>query len=173
MDNTGHVMITVWQNLIVELQEYKWYELTDVSVKSFFGIKLSTTSQTTASIVDDDTVLDWSTVDVSEYISREKDGLKKSSLLSCCPEIVSAHVGFKMPCGLNCTIDFEKDDCTITLTAFKDVLSTFFEEDIVKKYKGDPAALEDTLLELEKIDFSYNTRMVITNMKKHAEEDND
>ena len=176
-----------------------------MSVKSFFGIKWSTTSQTTASIINDDTVLDWSALDVTGYVTREKDGLKKFSVVSCCPEILSVRVEIfptcvnakckrkvevfggqifvncaacarrlsvsKCPCSLNCTIDVEKDECTTTLTTFKDVLSTFFEEDIVQKYKGDPAVLEDTLLELEKIDFSYNTREIITSMNRHKEED--
>ena len=47
MDKTDHSCLTVWQKHIEKLPGHTWYRITDVSIKHYFGIKLTTTPSTT------------------------------------------------------------------------------------------------------------------------------
>ena len=64
-----------------------------------------------------------------------------------------------------CTITF--DDHEKPLTVPLDVLQNFYKEDIIQLCQQDIKSFKQGLVFLEKVDFTYNTKNIVTNMKKH------
>ena len=49
---TGYIKLTVWNNLIDSVHEETQYSITNLSLRNFYGQKLSTTKMTTFSVTD-------------------------------------------------------------------------------------------------------------------------
>ena len=72
-DGIDHMTCSVWEKNINLLQENSWYKLTDVSVKRLYGVKLATTPKTLIQKIDGEQHnIDWSNIDVKNYLLHEK-----------------------------------------------------------------------------------------------------
>lgn len=72
----------------------------------------------------------------------------------------------KCPLTINCVIEVEADAVEKTLTAFEDEMSSILEVD-VQEYANKIEELEIKLLALQKVDFKYNNKNIITSMELH------
>ena len=75
-------------------------------------------------------------------------------------------------CHLGLNIEFSLKDLKdssheASITAFPKVLDKFFATYILHKYTDNPDGFEEELLQLENLDFIYNSKKVITNMQHH------
>ena len=72
----------------------------------------------------------------------------------------------KCPCIFHCTITFEDMEKPLNLPL--DVLQSYSQQDVIKLCsKENIKSFKDSLLFIEKVDCFYNTKSVITHMKKH------
>ena len=72
-DGTNHMACSVWKKNINLLLENNSYKLTDVSVKSFYGVKFAKTPKTLIQKLDGEQHnIDWSNIDVKNYLLHEK-----------------------------------------------------------------------------------------------------
>ena len=78
-DETSNICLTVWGSYISKLQEDCWYEITDLAVKYYFGIKLSTTPANIIEKKEKEVILDWSGIDVKGYLDHEKKNVSSST----------------------------------------------------------------------------------------------
>ena len=109
-DNTGHIQISVWEEHFESIKENKFYQFSDVSVKYFYGYKLTTRRETHVTELETSEKFDWSTVDIDDYVQRENDAVKATSPVICCPQIMAVMVNISPVCtNGNCSgnIEFE------------------------------------------------------------------
>ena len=66
--------------------------------------------------------------------------------------------------SFDAVIQFENDGSNTTLTAFPDILTKYFKENVIAKYKEHPQALKKKILQMENILVSYNSKRIITNI---------
>ena len=81
-DGTHSIEISIWSDLISELQENVLYEMTEITVRNYFGQSLATSPGTVARVVadDDNTItINWDTVQAKQASSN--------TTTICCPEI--------------------------------------------------------------------------------------
>eukprot|EP00794_Sanderia_malayensis_P013177 gene13177-14527_t len=203
-DETSEMIISVWGDLINEIQEYKWYTFTDVTFKHFYGRKLTANMETCIHEFQTALVIEWANIDVEMYAQREQIALEDANPTICCPDIESAEVNIYPVCknpnclskvefqpgdqfvkcvkcsrrmllekclsGFTAMLDLCKENVVKSLSIQPNVLSLFFDPDIIQKYKDNTSALEEKLLLLENIDFTHNTKNIITSIKKHLKE---
>ena len=190
-------MITLWEDLLkADLQELStWYCFTNVNLKDYFGAKLSSTTLTNVTPVKSCKKLDWESIDITFY---EQHKIHTQAKLCCleilnanvdifpacssasCKQKVTIVPGERIVrctscnrqmkptsclCTFECNLEFDDD---VSLSLPLEVLESFLEEDILSKYKNSISSLVEKLLYLEKIDYKYNTRNVITHMALHA-----
>ena len=67
----SHTGLTLWSSHIPKFGENCWYKITDLAVKNYYGIELSTTPTTIIGKKEIDVELDWSDIDVKEYLNHE------------------------------------------------------------------------------------------------------
>lgn len=78
-DETSNICLTVWGSYITKFQENCWYEITDLAVKNYCGIKLSTTPATIIEKKEKEAQLDWSEIDIKGYLDHEKKNVSSST----------------------------------------------------------------------------------------------
>ena len=71
----------------------------------------------------------------------------------------------KYPCIFNCQLTFA--DLTLSLPVH--VASKYFTEDVVELFKKDETGFRMTLCLLENVDFTYNSKSIITSMTDHPQ----
>ena len=72
----------------------------------------------------------------------------------------------KCPCIFHCTLTFEDMEKPLNLPL--EVLQSYLQQDVIKLCsKENIKSFKDSLLFIEKVDYFYNTKNVITHMKKH------
>lgn len=93
-DGTGHMPISVWDKNIDDITDSEvCYEITDVTIRHYFGVKLATTPQTNIiSKKSDACQPSWENVDINQYNVRESQGKTKLSNVLEDPEILSVNV---------------------------------------------------------------------------------
>ena len=70
------------------------------------------------------------------------------------------------PCVFHCTLTFEDMEKPLNLPL--EVLQSYLQQDVIKLCnKENIKSFKDSLLFIEKVDYFYNTKNVITHMKKH------
>ena len=67
-DETSHICLTAWGSHIPKFEENCWYEIT--AIKDYYVIKLSTTRATIIEKREIDVELDWSDIDVKDYLNH-------------------------------------------------------------------------------------------------------
>lgn len=193
-DGTGDIKLTVWNDLIDSVIEEKQYSITNLSLRNFYGQKLSTTKMTTFSVTDsNDTSPILSPVRYQTYLSDEMTTKIVNEL--CCPEIINLELelypgctncqksvvlqpGVKIVTCPHCkhTMRSDKTSCFFhcklcfnehTLVLPLAVLESFFKLDIIQMGKNNMDELKEKILYLENIDYEYNNKNVITSMSEH------
>ena len=72
-------------------------------------------------------------------------------------------------CIFNCQLTFA--DLTLSLPVH--VASKYFKEDIVELFKEDETGFRMTLCLLENVDFTYNSKSIITSVSDHPQNPSD
>ena len=72
-------------------------------------------------------------------------------------------------CTFNCQFAFT--DLTLSLPV--DVASKYFKEDVVELFRKDETGFQMTLCLLENVDFTYNSKNIITSMTDHPQNPSD
>lgn len=194
-DGTDHIRLTMWEDLLdQEFTEFtNWYTFTEVTLKDYFGLKLSTSTFTRLLPSDKTEALDWSIIDLNQY--NEEESSEKETIL-CCPEILCADATLFPTCSsktcgrkvsivpgarlVQCdhcsrkmkpTSCIMKLECVVEFDELKvnlpiDVLTKFFGEETIQSLKNGDELIEK-LLYLDSIDYSYNHRNIITKMENH------
>ena len=91
-DVTGHIVISIWENWIDFIQEGNSYEILNVSIKNYFGIKLNTNTMTLVNKVDKDIDIDWNVVEMHDFKKQQQQIKEQTIPTFCCPEILSARI---------------------------------------------------------------------------------
>lgn len=195
-DEKDNMPLTIWNDLIQQIEEDKWYSFTDLNLKHYFGLKLSTTKRTTVSNVDMEVPIPSLSDDaVTQHQSHSDDIHHKLNPILCCPEISSVNIEI-LHCCVNKTClqivttipgkrvvscqhckntmradkVVKKFHCTIvvgegqSLMLPLDVLESFFN---LESSLEDVEDLKEKLLFMENVDFTINTKGVITKMEGH------
>lgn len=192
-DSTGTIELSVWQDHIKQLEENKFYTITDTKLRYYYGKCLSTTKTTQimnaepqdlsqATITKDNT--QWlccpsiMNVAINAYpVCNNKDCSKKITLNTAGSRVIHCQscnrAMLLKQCYYEMNINFhlEKDDTIYKVTAFPKIISAFLSEDIYS-YKQDTDTLIEKMLLIENVDFqlSPNQRLV-TNMRQHPQEE--
>lgn len=75
------------------------------------------------------------------------------------------------PTGFQGTIELAKDDEQVTLTITPDVLDRYFDCSVVEKYINNTDKLEEDVLLLENVDFTYNNiKLALVNIINHGKD---
>ena len=94
--------MTIWDRLLKEnfIEEIQWYIFTDVNVKNYFGIKLSTTALSTVSeCTEENQIINWDEVDLATYEEEKLNSDKLMHPTICCPEVLNAVVDLYRSCS--------------------------------------------------------------------------
>ena len=67
MEITGNMPLTVWGSNISTITENRWYQITDIVIRKYYGTKLSTASMSIFEEMENE-----STIDCSYYLDHEK-----------------------------------------------------------------------------------------------------
>ena len=197
-DATDSIPISIWNTLIDEIDEGKWYSFTNLSLRYYFVLKLSTTKRTTSLAIDNaQPVPDISNGIVLQYDSLSNNIHSKLNQSICCPEITSVNIEHFHSClncqqrialipsrrivtcqncgnAMRCDKVVEKVDCILLLNGHEkslilplDVLSRFIKKE-TSCILEDTEALKETILFMDDVDFTINTKGMITEIKKHS-----
>ena len=98
MDQSDHICLTVWREMINQLEEGKWYKLSDINIKQYFDVKLSTTASTVIEELDKIDELSWDNVDIANYLKHEKADQKKSQRVFTSPTILNISIDMHPIC---------------------------------------------------------------------------
>ena len=85
-DDSAAVKVSTWGNLIDEIVDNSTYQLTSVVVQEYFGVKLTTTTNTTATLCDKKEI-DWQKYDIVNDATN-----------FCCPDVTSIRVNSFLQC---------------------------------------------------------------------------
>ena len=77
-DGAIYICLTGWGSHILKFEEICWYEITDLAIKNYYVIKLSTTRATIIEKKEIDVELDWSDIDVKDYLNHENQIVNSS-----------------------------------------------------------------------------------------------
>ena len=77
-DETSHIGLTGWGSHIPKFEENCWYEITDSAIKSYYVIKPWTTRAIITEKKEIDVELDWSDIDVKDYLNHENQIVNSS-----------------------------------------------------------------------------------------------
>ena len=161
-DHTSEIGITIWGELTQAIQECRKYEFHYLNLNNFFDKKLSTTP-TTIAIASDET--EEMSVLSDNVIKKYIDHEEKINPKICCPELVGTNLTSDAACTnykcgkplatvlgerivtcMNCnhTMRLKKCECIfscvllfekISLSLLADVVSQYFQEDVMKLYQ--------------------------------------
>ena len=173
-----------------ELTEETLYLFQNISLKNYYGSKLTTTKS--IAISDEGGVpytLPQDAINNCIILDKKLNNPLHSKL--CFPEVVAVTLDVfsgctnkacgklvavvtpyeatvktcKCPCVFHCTASFEEYEHPLNLPL--EVLPMFLGKDVIKMCKENLKSVKKTLLFLENIDYVYNTKNVITSIKKH------
>ena len=158
-DGTDHMPITLWNEEFCHLSENVWLSFTNLRLKFYFGVKLSTSKSSIVSTYD-------SLVDIPElpdnlqqdYLSKSETINQKLNHALCCPTIDNLELDFAHTCSkcdnnitllpgkrvVNCNHCFSSmryDKCKkklkiqvkiddLTLSIPQDVIGSFYNQDV-------------------------------------------
>ena len=96
VDATGHMIISVWEKLMDDLQDKNTYKLTNVAPRFFFGQRLATTENSMAiEDVDSNTrTLDWLSI---LNTVRQENSLQIDRKI-CCADIMNCKINIHLLC---------------------------------------------------------------------------
>ena len=77
-NKTSPICLTVWGSYIPKFEENLRYEITNLVIKNYYGIKLLTTPTTITEKKEIDVELDWSDIDVKEYLNNDNQTVNSS-----------------------------------------------------------------------------------------------
>ena len=140
MGTTGHMPLTGWGNHISKIIENRWYQITDIVIRKYYGTKLSTTPMSIFEEIEKESTLDSSDMDVPNYSIAKCISCKRKMLVKGCVD------------GFEHYIDVKSKDQVVTLQTDFQVLLNYFD---VKKCNANLDEVEDKLLDLEDFSITY------------------
>lgn len=173
-DSTGTLELSAWHDHIKQLDDNKFYTITDTKLRYYYGKCLSTAKSThimnaqpqdlsQATITKDNT--QWlccpsiMNVAINAYpVCNNKDCSKKITLNTAGSQVIHcqscnrAMLLNQCYCEINIYFHLEKDDTIYKVTAFPKIISAFLSEDIYS-YKQDTDTLIEKMLLIENDDF--------------------
>eukprot|EP00794_Sanderia_malayensis_P006495 gene6495-biopygen4810 len=180
-DGTGYITISVWENLVDEVQEDIPLRFTDVIRQDFNGIKLTTTISTQVSDCDSKfPCIDWSQISATEQpdiiccptVQCVKIDAFETCINISCKKKLTPYPGQKVAtcnvckrkmlierCPKTFTVEITVENSggkQYVLTAFPKAVIDYFGEDM----KLDTAALEEAILSLQEVDIEVNVKKV-------------
>ena len=195
-DGSGDMKLTVWNDFIDSVNEATQYSITNLSLKNFYGQKLSTTKMTTFSVTDSNDASPVLSPDrYQSYLSDEITTNVVNKL--CCPEVVNLELELYPGCtNINCqkslvlqpgikivtcphckhTMRCDRCSCVFdckicfkekTLVLPREVLESFLKLDVIQMGKDNMDELKEKLLFLENVDYDYNNKNIITSISEH------
>ena len=72
MDTIGNMSLTVCGNQITKMIENQWYQITDIAIRKYYCTKLSTTAMSIFEEIEKYSTVDWSDVDIPNYLNHGK-----------------------------------------------------------------------------------------------------
>ena len=99
MGTTDHMLLTVWGNHISKIIENSCYQIADIAIKMYDGTKLLTTPISIFEEIEEKSTLDWTEVNISNYLKHEK--VKKVKLLEKITSVKLIYVSLNA--NLTCT----------------------------------------------------------------------
>ena len=189
-DNSGSILLSIWAELIDQVQEYISYDITNVITVNFNGLKLSTTNSTTLKQTDKSFTIAWHDIHPTEVQHT-----------ICCPELLSVKINPYLVCvnneckkkvvpypgdlsvackmckrkmlikkcaeSFSCEVMLQKaEEKQVTLTIFPDVIEDFCG-------LSDVQLIEDALLDLENVDFTYTLKKIVTKIAVHEKSEDE
>ena len=172
-DTTGSISVSIWENHIDEIQDEQFYTLTNCKLKFFYGKKLATTEDTQITVAENQELPPADSTPVPHNIISNPEILNVGVNIypvcnnKDCKKKVSANPGAKIltchSCNeamlvkncyveINATFQLEKDNKTITATAFGKVLTSYLGEDVYN-YKDRADILTEQLLTMDNVEF--------------------
>ena len=188
-DSKSNIKISIWsETLINEIVELKTYSFQNLVVQHYQGVKLASTTNTSLNNVDEDVTVDWDDikvkVDVNKLCCPTVSCVKSSTFYLCislsCRKKVTPYPGEttvtcsnpgckrkmlvkRCKASYNVDVTFDTDaEQQQSLTIFERTLVNFFNDESITVEQ-----IEDKLLELENVDYTYNNKKVVLEMKKH------
>ena len=182
-DETGSIKISIWGSLIADVVEDTPLFITSVKCEDYFGVRLSTISNSSLSKFENEIHVDWGKFDLvpqqTTLCCPNIESVKVNSFLKCvnieCKRKVSPFPGETKVTCLNVTCkrkmlvkrckksfnvdllvsDKDNDNIQHSITLFTQVLHNIIEV-------GDKIneIIEDELLEIENFDFTINKKKV-------------
>ncbi|KAL9977283.1 hypothetical protein ACROYT_G014672 [Oculina patagonica] len=184
---TGSMPLSVCGKHISEIEEGKFYSISNCRLRHFYGKCLATTRSTVITSAE--------ARDVTKAVEQRQNNLL------CCPGILNVHVDSFLACNSkackkringtpgckivkchynrsmlikNCYADMtvhfklEKEDKIYSVAAFPKALSAFLQKDVIS-FKDDTDTLTAELLVLENVDFQLSQiGKLITKMNSHT-----
>jgi len=97
-DETGHIIISFWEDLIDIVKEDQWYEISNVSIKHYFGKKLNSSTVTKIKKYYNPIEIDWTIVEMTIFKKQQKEVKTRTSPTLCCPDGLSAKLNIFPTC---------------------------------------------------------------------------
>ena len=164
------------------------YSFRNLVVQHYQGIKLASTTNTSLNNADEDVTVDWDStkvkVDINKLCCPTVSCVKSSTFYLCISlsyrkkvtpysgetTVTCSNPGCKRKmlvkrckASYNVDVTFDTDgEQQQTLTIFERTLVCFFHDESITAEK-----IEDMLLELENLDYTYNNKKVVLEMKRH------
>ena len=102
MGTADHILLTVWGNYISKIIENSWYQIADKAIQMYDGTKLLTTPISIFEEIEEKSTLDWTEVNISNYLKHEK--VKQVKLLEKITSVKLIYVSLNA--NLTCTNKF-------------------------------------------------------------------
>ena len=193
-DGTAHYIISIWGEMIEQIEESKCYSLSDCVLKDYFGQQLSTLPHSVLKEVKIDRQIKWDEInlkDIAETLGNKGQssvdkpditGVVLSFYAVCtnknCKKKVTLPAGEKIVRCEYCERTMLSDKCKTALSGIVDIAGdnvceslTVFP-DVLTKYFGEDVnklteteSLMEKLLMLQNVRITYNTKNVITNIE--------
>ena len=96
-DSTWQIPISVWHNLIPQVQDNTWYNLTAVKIRKYQGERLATTDSTVITPAEINENLDWSTI--LKQVQEEAAATTPATPKLCCPVILGVNINVYAICN--------------------------------------------------------------------------
>ena len=185
-DSTGSIKISVWEEHIEQIEEGEFYTITECKLRFYYGKCISTSKTTTVAKAPKQTVIDVPKTNQAIVCCPEIMNVSINMYPVCnnreCKKKINGNPGTQLVkclscnrsmlvknCYLDMNVNFQlqKEEKTMSVTAFGRVLAAFLNEDVYE-YRDDVDNLIEKLLMLESTDFylSENGRLV-TKMQSH------
>ena len=193
-DETGELLLNIWNNLIDKIKEDHWYQLSEIEVKTYYGTELTTTPVTVLEEITKHNIT-WNEETLKNYSKAQKE----TTSVLCCPSIIAVEISETLECPkcqqhlsssssekiLKCStcgrkvnvkqckkkfqgeLDVEKDGNSISLVFYLNVVLAYFPKfiGVLAEY----ADMEDCLLLMNDVDITYGSHNKLINIKNHIE----